>query len=251
MLAVILVIVVILIVAAVVAFAVPGFRGGRLAAGRGRGARGPVDAGPRRRSGRPRRGFATERSLLAEGEEIQETVEARLTARGIAPHRLSGPNPPTAAERLSPEALAQQERGPLAPRGYGPRRRRFLDRRGPVVSQLPLAPDGADRVVDPYPGVDPRVAPFPGADPRVAPYSGVDPRVDAYSGVDPRVDAYSGVDPRVDAYSGVDPRVDPYPGVDPLVDPYGAPHPGGVPAPVDAGQYPPPTPRRRKLGRRP
>jgi hypothetical protein len=113
----VLVIVAVIVIAAVALLAVRGAGGRRLLSARRRGParRGPATAGRRERpSWAERRGTTDERVLLAEGEEIQERVEARLSARGVAPHRLSGPNPPTVAERLTPPTRASQPQ-PQAP----------------------------------------------------------------------------------------------------------------------------------------
>jgi hypothetical protein len=89
-----LVIVVLVILAAIAIVAVASLAAPRA---RGRRMRGPTD-----RSGRVRRRRTTdERVLLSEGEAIQRRVEARLSARGVPSHRLSGPNPPTGAEQLA------------------------------------------------------------------------------------------------------------------------------------------------------
>lgn len=109
MLVLVVVVAVIVIAAAIVA--VPRAGAHRLLGGRGRGParHRPVATGRRGRASRAGRQRTTdERVLLAEGEEIQQEVEGRLSARGVAPHRLSGPNPPTAAERLAPQILADE-----------------------------------------------------------------------------------------------------------------------------------------------
>lgn len=104
---VVLVVVAVIALAAVASVAIP----------RARGRRVPVR--PRRGRRRDRHEAPDERALLAEGEAIQERVEAQLSARGVASHRLSGPNPPTAAERVGPpvspdEVARPPSRGPGA-----------------------------------------------------------------------------------------------------------------------------------------
>jgi hypothetical protein len=94
---------VIVVLSAAVALAFLATTGGRGLTGRGSrpARRRPAGHRPRRaRRHRPHRS-TDERVLLAEGEDIQDEVEARLRARGVAPHRLSGPNPPIPAERLA------------------------------------------------------------------------------------------------------------------------------------------------------
>ncbi|HWH12822.1 MAG TPA: hypothetical protein VG165_17005 [Solirubrobacteraceae bacterium] len=144
MLVLIIVIVIVAAVIAAAAIAIPRVGGPGL---RGRSRRGrtrPGTAGRREGADRfGRRRAPSERVLLAEGEQIQRRVETRLTAQGIAPHRLSGPNPPTAAERIPPGALPDPALGPplAGPGGSaayvppGPRLRR---------GQPPVAPVGPD-----------------------------------------------------------------------------------------------------------
>jgi hypothetical protein len=108
---VLLVVIAVIAIAAVALLAVRGAGGRRLVGRREHvpARRGSAGAGRRQRARRvARHRTADERVLFAEGEEIQEQVEARLSAQGIAAHRLSGPNPPTVAERLAPQALANQ-----------------------------------------------------------------------------------------------------------------------------------------------
>jgi hypothetical protein len=64
-------------------------------------------------------------------------------AEGVAAHRLSGPNPPTVAERLTRPALANQPRGPVSAAAGGAHAARLTSRlhgRPPVDSELPVAP---------------------------------------------------------------------------------------------------------------
>jgi hypothetical protein len=117
---VVFVVVAVIVIAGVALVAVPRAGGHRLLGGRARAPRRPVAGGRRERARRAdRRRPIDERVLLAEGEEIQEQVEARLSAQGVAAHRLSGPNPPTVAERLGPPAVANQSQVPLSVRGTG------------------------------------------------------------------------------------------------------------------------------------
>jgi hypothetical protein len=167
---VLLVVVVAVIVIAAALVAVPRAGAHRLLGGRGRGParHRPVATGRRGRASRAGRHRTTdERVLLAEGEEIQQEVEARLSARGVAPHRLSGPNPPTAAERLSPQILADERHARLpnpgirADRAPGAGGRRYA--RPPLDSELPetpapvVAPSGAVLYGAPGTGLPPGV----------------------------------------------------------------------------------------------
>jgi hypothetical protein len=167
----VLVIVLAVVVIALVAYlAVPGAGGGvRLGrASRSAAGRRPADGGRRRRSW-PRRP-ATQRVLLAEGEEIQRRVEDRLTAQGVAPHRLAGPNPPLAADRPAPAIATNGIVG---------------DRRQPPLDTV--APDGQAAASMPY-RADPHGAPAAGlpdaaqADAYADPYAEPDPLVPADRG---------------------------------------------------------------------
>jgi hypothetical protein len=126
---VVLVLVVAVVIVAIAVLAVPRVARRRPVARRGRGTvrrrpSSPVDPGRARRT--DRRQAADDRVLLAEGEEIQRRVEARLSAQGIPDHRLSGPNPTTPADRL-----ARRVPGSPQPPGGRRARRRIAFRRSP------------------------------------------------------------------------------------------------------------------------
>jgi hypothetical protein len=181
---VLLVVIAVIVIAAVSFVAVSRTGGHRLLGGRGRGpaSHRPLATGRRGRASRAGRHRTTdERVLFAEGQEIQQDVEARLSARGVAPHRLSGPNPPTAAERVAPQALADARAQAADPgiRAYGARGRRRRHAPPPLATDYPPAPPtpvvapsgtapyGAPDTVlpqDPYPyaGPDPHVPVDPG-----------------------------------------------------------------------------------------
>jgi hypothetical protein len=177
----VLVVVAMIVIAAVAVVAFPRAGGHRLPGGRARAARRPVASGRRERARwADRRRPIDERVLLAEGEEIQERVEARLSARGVAPQRLSGPNPPTVAERLAPQALANQAQAPGSARGigaYGAPGRRRRHAQPPVDTEFPEFPQPPAPIVartgEPLyaaPGFRPADgAAYPEADPLVPP----------------------------------------------------------------------------------
>jgi hypothetical protein len=168
---VLLVLLVVIVIAAAALVAGTRAGGHRLRRGREHAPmrRRPAARGRRERAAwADRRRSTDERVLLAEGEEIQQHVEARLSARGIAPHRLSGPNPPTAAERAAPSAPAPV----LAPTGA-------------AVYVAPGAPLPQGAYTEPYPAPLPQGAyaePYP-----LVPGEPADPLVPGDPGYDARL----------------------------------------------------------------